>query len=245
MEWRDEGIVLGVRRHGESAAIVTLMTRENGRCSGLVRGGQSRRQRGVLQPGNRVAGVWRARLADHLGSLALEPVESHAARLMIDPGRLAALTSACALIDTGLPEREPHPHVFEDLAALMTALQASGWAAVYARWEVGLLADLGFGLDLSQCAATGATDDLVFVSPRTGRAVSAEAGRPYHDRLLPLPAFLREEGSVAASGRVPDGETARALTLTGHFLARHVFELHGKALPDARQRLVDRLMARA
>lgn len=244
MEWRDEAIVLSVRRHGETSAIVTVMTRENGRHAGLVRGGQSRKRTGVLQPGNRVAGSWRARLESHLGTLTLEPVTGHAARLMTDPGRLAAMSAACALVDAGLPEREPQPQVFEDLAALMTALEDPGWAAVYARWEIGLLGHLGYGLDLSHCAATGTTDDLAYVSPRTGRAVSAAAGAPYDDRLLPLPGFLSVPGAAgrgADRAAVPAGEVARALEMSGHFLARHVFAPHDRPLPDARLRLAERL----
>jgi DNA repair protein RecO (recombination protein O) len=234
MEWRDEAIILTVRRHGENGAILSLMTERHGRHAGLVRGGQSRRLKGVLQPGNRIAAGWRARLEDHLGTLTVEPVASHAAALMMDPGRLAALSSALALVEAGLPEREAHPHVFESLAALMVALEGEGWAETYVRWEVGLLADLGFGLDLSACAATGVTEDLTYVSPKTGRAVSSEAAAPYRDRLLPLPSFLKQRRGAAA----PE-DLAQALQLTGHFLAGQVFDLHGKPLPDARTRLAE------
>ncbi|MBP5855989.1 DNA repair protein RecO [Marivibrio halodurans] len=232
MEWRDDGIILSVRRHGENGAVVSLLTRARGRHAGLVRGGQSRRMKGMLQPGNRVEATWRARLEEHLGAMSLEPVASHAAALMMDSGRLAALSSALSLIDTGLPEREPHPEIFDDLAALLVALEAESWAETYARWEVGLLAELGFGLDLSACAATGVTEDLTYVSPRTGRAVSTEAARPYRERLLPLPAFL-----LSPRARAGAEALGQSLRLTGYFLARHVLDLHGKPLPDARARL--------
>lgn len=232
MEWRDEGIILSVRRHGENGAVVSLLTRAHGRHAGLVRGGQSRRMKGMLQPGNRVEGTWRARLEEHLGALTLEPVTSHAAALMMDPGRLAALSSALALVEAGLPEREAHGEIFENLAALLVALEDDGWPETYIRWEIGLLADLGFGLDLSACAATGVTEDLTFVSPKTGRAVSTEAAAPYADRLLPLPAFL-----LGPPGPAVAADRAQALRLTGHFLARHVLEPNGRTLPDARARL--------
>src|SRR3546814_314852 len=196
MDWRDEGIVLSMRRHGEAAAIVTLLTREHGRHAGLVRGGASRRRRGELQVGNLVTATWRARLEEHLGSLSVELAESWTARLLDRPGRLAALSAATALVDAGLPEREPHPVLFESLKELLLALDRDGWAAAYVRWEVALLAELGFGLDLSCCAATGRNDELAYVSPKTGRAVSLSAGEPYRDKLLPLPAFLTDRKST-------------------------------------------------
>jgi DNA repair protein RecO (recombination protein O) len=243
MEWRDEAIILSVRRHGENAAVLSVLTQAHGRCGGLVRGGQSRRLKGVLQPGNRIAAQWRARLEEHLGTMTVEPVASHAAALMLDAGRLAALSSALAVVEAGLPEREAHPEVFEDLAALLVALEGESWAETYVRWEVGVLADLGFGLDLSACAATGVTEDLVYVSPRTGRAVSREAGRPYRERLLPLPAFLAAPPGDRPRARA--GELEDALALTGHFLARHIFDLHGRPPPDARARLMERFRREA
>jgi DNA repair protein RecO (recombination protein O) len=240
MEWRDDGIILGVRRHGENAALVTLMTHAHGRHAGLVRGGQSRRMKGMLQPGNRVAATWRARLEDHLGALTLEPVASHAAALMMDAGRLSALSSALSLIDAGLPEREAQGDIFNNLAALMVALEGEAWGSTYARWEVGLLGDLGFGLDLTACAATGVTEGLTHVSPKTGRAVSGEAAGPYKERLFPLPAFLMQTRGEAEGE--PDADAlVQALQLTGHFLGRHVLEPMGRTLPDARARMVARL----
>ena len=215
MDWRDSGYVLSARRHGESALIAELLTAEHGRHAGLVRGGQSPRRRALLQPGNLVAAVWRGRLAEHLGTLECELLEPHAARLMDDPERLAALGAAVALLVAALPEREPHPDLYASFAALLAAL--------------------GFGLDLASCAATGTNRDLAYVSPRSGRAVSREAGRPYHDKLLPLPAFLWRDEPAAA------GDIAAGLELTGYFLHHHVLAPHGGRLPDARERLAERM----
>lgn len=234
IEWRDEAILLSARKHGENALILSLMTRERGRHGGLVRGGQSRKMKGVLQPGNRIAVDWRARLEDHLGSLTVEPVHGYAGLLLADSGKLSAMTAALALVEATLPEREPHPDLFDSLDALMIALEGATWAETYVRWEVGLLAELGFGLDLSKCAATGVVDGLCYVSPKTGRAVSAEAGAPYKDRLLPLPSFLTGRGNAGPNA------LAEALEMTGYFLNRHVFDHLGKPLPDARMRLLDR-----
>ena len=184
MEWRDTGFVLAARRHGESAVIVELLTREHGLHAGLVRGGQSPKLRAVLQPGNEVAALWRGRLAEHLGTILCEMVRPHAARVLDDPDRLAALIAAVALVSAALPEREPHPDVFASFAALLEALDSTtDWPARYISWERDLLAELGFGLDLDRCAVTGITTDLAYVSPRTGRAVSRAAGLPYRDRL--------------------------------------------------------------
>ncbi len=234
MEWSDDGFVISTRKHGESAAIVTLLTREHGRHAGLVRGGAGRRQRGTLQIGNLVRATWRARLAEHLGNLTCELTGAHAAGLMDMKMPLVALGAAAGLLEMSLPERAPHPEVFEQFAGLIEALPEPGWEARYVRWEVDLLADLGFGLDLSECAATGANDGLAYVSPRTGRAVSAVAGEPYRDRLLTLPAFLLDHEFAADASQLLDG-----LTLTGHFLATHVFAPDGRKLPAARMRLVD------
>ncbi len=239
MEWRDTAIVLGVRRHGESSVVATLLTHRHGRHAGLVRGGASRRYRGVLQPGNELAVRWRARLEEHLGTFAVELVEGHAARVMHDPGRLAALASACTLVEAGLAEREPHADVFEGMRGLLAALSDTDWARAYVDWEVQLLGQLGFGLDLSVCAATGRNDALAYVSPKSGRAVSLSAGAPYRDRLLPLPPFLVAEASPSPQDLV-DG-----LRLTGYFLERYILRPHGRTLPDARARLAARLAVAA
>jgi DNA repair protein RecO (recombination protein O) len=235
MEWRDDGIVLAARRQGEGGLVVSLLTRAHGRHAGWVPGGGSTKARGVYQPGNRVTARWRARLEEHLGTYGCEPAASTAAGLMDDPARLAALASACALIEAALPERAPHPALYEATVALLDALPRPGWGRAYVLWELTLLAELGFGLDLGACAATGAKEGLAYVSPRTGRAVSRSAGRPWHDRLLPLPGFLvtTDDGN--------ETEVLAGLRLTGHFLARHVFGERERGLPAARQRLADRL----
>ena len=234
MQWSDVAIVLSAVKHGEGAVIVNLLTREHGRHAGLVRGGAGRRARGVLQPGNQVTATWRARLSEHLGTLVCELDKARAAALMDDASRLAGMRSVCALAEACLPERAPHREVFESTVALLDAIAASpGWRVGYVRWELNLLADLGFGLDLSACAATGATEDLTYVSPRTGRAVSSEAARPYRDRLLELPRFLVD---AAATEDAADAEAG--LPLTGFFLERSALAPHNAKLPRARARLV-------
>jgi DNA repair protein RecO (recombination protein O) len=236
MQWQDTGFVLASRRHGESALIIELLTQEHGRHAGLVRGGQSPRWRAMLQPGNEVAAVWRGRLDEHLGTMGCELLRAHAARILDDPGRLAGLTSAAALVAAGLPEREPQPEVFASFARLIGALDSAiDWPAHYVRWEQDLLGALGFGLDLTCCAVSGATADLAYVSPRTGRAVSRSAGLPYSAKLLRLPEFLWRDVPV------DEGQLAFGLTLTGYFLAHHVFAPQGRALPAARLRLAERM----
>lgn len=238
MEWRDEGIVLASRRFGENAAVVTLLTCEHGRHAGLVRGAAGRRGRALYQTGNRVEARWRARLGEQLGSFSCELLEAHGARMIDDPLRLAALTSAAALAEAGLPEREPHRSIYDRLLALLQSLGREDrnlpWPEDYVRWELTLLADLGFGLDLLRCAATGVTDELTHVSPRTGRAVSRAAAAPYLDQLLPLPAFL--------GGSEPEqpGDVLRGLALTGRFLEQNIFP-PPKGMPSARGRLIDLL----
>jgi DNA repair protein RecO (recombination protein O) len=246
IEWSDDGIVLSARRHGENAAIVSLLTRAHGRHAGIVLGGAGRRARGVYEPGNRVAATWRARLSEHLGHYACELAESRAAALLDDALRLAALSSATALLDAALPEREPHARLYDSLDALVAHLcePATTWPALYVRFELDLLTDLGFGLDLTRCAATGRSDDLAYVSPKTGRAVSTAAAEPYRDRLLSLPTFLRN--GATSSGLVPSADILAGLSLTGFFLEQHVFAHQptpvGRGpLPVPRERLLARL----
>jgi DNA repair protein RecO (recombination protein O) len=236
MDWSDRGIVLSAKKHGETSLIVQLLTEQHGRHAGLVRGGNSSRARALYQPGNLLAAHWRARLAEHLGNYSCEMIESGAVRVLENAGRLGALAAACALAEAALPEREPHADVFANLSALLAAIaEPPGWEAAYVRFELALLASLGFGLDLARCAATGANDNLAFVSPKTGRAVSLSAGEPWRDKLLPLPAFLIADAAPAL------GEVGQGLLLTGYFLERHVFAPHGKKLPAARARLAARL----
>ena len=233
MEWSDHGLVLSVRPHGETSAIASLLTRTQGRHAGLVRGGAGRQLRPVLQPGNLLAVTWRARLADQLGNFTCEPDRLFGSAVIDDPVRLLALSSAVALADLALPEREAHPAVFDGLKIVLECLDGEHWPSVLVKWEVGVLGDLGFGLDLERCAATGRNDDLAYVSPRTGRAVGLAAGEAYRDRLLRLPRFLIEPGTSGDAGEVYDG-----LVLTGYFLERHVLAPLHKGLPPARQRLL-------
>ena len=235
MDWRDIGFVLAAKRHGESGLIVELLTAEHGRHAGLVRGGQSPRRRALLQPGNRVVAGWRGRLPEHLGMLECELIDAHAARFLDDPDRLAALSSASALLLAALPEREPHGDIFASFAALLDAFDSSGWRQAYVLWECGLLGALGFGLDLTCCAVTGTTDELSHVSPRTGRAVSRAAAAPYRDKLLPLPPFLWSEEAASPA------DIAAGLALTEHFLVHHLLAPQGRGLPEARLRFAERV----
>ena len=233
MEWRDEGVLLSARPHGESAVIAEVFTAAHGRHAGVVRGGASRRQAAHLQAGTQVAVTWRARLDDQLGSLTLEPLRARAG-VLADAGRLAALTSACALLRLALPERDPHGSLWRATVDLFDALEVGvgPWAGYYIRWELGLLDDMGFGLDLGRCAVTGTTDGLAYVSPRTGRAVSRAGAGDWADRLLPLPDALRggEAGMV------------QGLAVTGHFLTRALSRpTEGPGLPEARVRLAAHL----
>lgn len=237
MEIQDEAVVLAARAHGDTGAIVDLLTRGHGRRLAYVAGGASRRMKPFLQPGGRVEVELRARTADQLGSARLEPLGEGPAALFDDPLALAGLAAAAAVAQGALPEREAHPGAFFAFEALMAALALGDvWPAVYVRFETGLLEELGFGLDLTRCAVSGSADDLVWVSPRTGRAVSAQAGAPYADKLLALPPFLLGAQAGLGPGDVRDG-----LALTGHFLARCVFDPLNRPLPEARGRMIARL----
>jgi DNA repair protein RecO (recombination protein O) len=239
MEWAAPAIVLDTRSFGEGAAVVSLLTEEYGRHAGLAKGGASRGQRAIWQPGNLVEARWVARLADQLGALTGELVHPAAALAMDDPLALALLSAACAVAEGALPDREPHPRAFQGLVSIIGRLGQGAQAVLpdYIRWEADLLAELGYGLDLTRCAGTGTTEDLVWVSPKSGRAVSAAAGAPYADRLLPLPAFLLGQG--------PSGPEAwlAGLRLTGHFLGKNAYGHHHRPLPAARGLLQDRVAA--
>jgi DNA repair protein RecO (recombination protein O) len=243
MEWTDTGIVLGTRRHGEANAILELMTREHGRHLGLVRGGAGTRLRPVLQPGNSLVATWRARLDEHLGYFTVEGLELRAASFLGAAHAVYGVNHLAALCRL-LPERDPHDQVFAALDAALGRLDEAAEAAVLAaRFELQLLAELGFGLDLSACAVTGELFDLVYVSPKSGRAVSRAAGEPWRDRLLVLPAFLGEDDAAPPSA----DDLAAGFALTGFFLERHLYAPHGAALPDARAAFiaaVTRAMAR-
>ncbi|MFE3836663.1 DNA repair protein RecO [Pseudogemmobacter sonorensis] len=254
-EWRDEGVILTVRPHGESAAIVDLFTLGHGRHAGVVRGGTGRRLAPVLQPGAQLRVAWRARLETHIGTYAVDPVKSRA-HLLDDRLGLAGLGAICALLHVALPERAPHPALWSATQDLLDRLGAPGWTEVYLRWEMQLLAELGYGLDLSACAATGAREGLAFVSPKTGRAVSRAGAGDWADRLLPLPEGMAAPGFVEgnfadsdfAGGRdgtrISPAGILQGLAITGHFLNRELAEgAWRRPLPEARGRLLD-LLAR-
>lgn len=232
MEWRDEALILSARPLGENAKIVELLTAREGRASGLVRGARSKSMRALVQPGNRVDATWRGRLHDQLGTLSLEMVEARAGLVMETAWGAFGLAALAALMNF-LPERDPHPRLYAAANALIAAFAipaAAGEAGV--RFELIVLDEFGFGLDLSRCAATGATDDLAYVSPRTGRAVGRVPGAPYADRLLPLPAFLVSEAPADATS------VAAGFRMTGHFLAAQVAGLAGRRMPEPRERFV-------
>jgi DNA repair protein RecO (recombination protein O) len=237
MEFEDDAYVLSARAFGESGAIVELLTAGHGKYAAHVAGGASRRIKPFLQAGARVILTYRSRVSDQLGSATLEPVGEGPSALFDDPLALAGLSAAAAVTAGALPEREPHPGAFLAFEALSQALMHPDiWPAVFVRFEAGLLQDLGFGLDLSKCAATGSLDDLIYVSPRTGRAVSREAGEPYKDRLLVLPPFL-----LSSQARLAAGDVRAGLELTGHFLESFIFGPLNRPLPPARIWLMDRL----
>lgn len=238
MEWSDDGIVLGLRAFGENGAILEALTREHGRHLGLVRGAMSKRTKGALEPGNAVKLQWRGRLDQQLGGYTVELSLARAAAFFDDALKLGGLQSACGICAALLPERELHVRVYEALDQLLSTIGVQDspfWVEDYVRFELVLLEDLGFGLDLSQCAATGSTRDLRFVSPKTGRAVTAGAAEPYRDRLLKLPGFLSPEDGPAPVNDLVDG-----LVLTGFFLER-VAQEHAVVLPQARARFQERL----
>jgi DNA repair protein RecO (recombination protein O) len=237
MEFEDDAFVLSARAYGETGAIVEVLTRRHGKYAAHVAGGGSRKLKAVLQPGAQALVRFRARVADQLGAAGLEPLGEGPSALFDDALALAGLQAAAAVAAGALPEREPHPGAFLAFEALTRALADPDiWPAVFVRFEAGLLQDLGFGLDLSRCAATGAADDLIYVSPRTGRAVSRAAGEPYKDRLLTLPPFL-----LGAQAGLAAGDVGAGLALTGHFLEAFVFNPMNRPLPPARVWLLERL----
>ena len=237
MEFAEEAFVLSARAHGDTGAVVDLLTETHGRRAAYVAGGASRKMRPFLQPGARVTAELRARTSDHLGSAKLEPIGEGPSALFDDPLALTGLAAAAAVAQGALPEREAHPGAFLAFEALMGAFAIPDiWPAIFVRFEAGLLEDLGFGLDLSRCAVTGTMDDLIWVSPRTGRAVSREAGAPYADKLLALPPFM-----LGAQAGLGEGDVRAGLDLTGHFLEQFVFHPQNKPLPPARVWMLDKL----
>ena len=237
MDFIDDAFVLSARAHGDTGVVAELLTGQHGRRAAYVAGGASRKMKSFLQPGARVVADYRARTPDHLGSARLEPVGEGPSALFDDPLALTGLAAAASVAQGALPEREPHAGAFLAFEALMTAFALPEvWPAIFVRFEAGLLEDLGFGLDLSRCAVTGGMDDLVWVSPRTGRAVSRAAGEPYADKLLNLPPFM-----LGAQAGLGEGDVGVGLDLTGHFLEQFVFHPQNRPIPPARVWMVDKL----
>ncbi|WP_375413162.1 DNA repair protein RecO [uncultured Bradyrhizobium sp.] len=237
MEWTDDGIVLGARRHGESSAIVELLTRGHGRHLGLVRGGSGSRMRPLLQPGNSVRAVWRARLDEHLGTYVIEATRLRAATVLASSHAVYGVTHLASLARL-LPERDPHEDIYDMLERTLNDFDDIGEAAVHlVKFELAMLAELGFGLDLENCAASGVTTELIYVSPKSGGAVSRQAGEPWRDKLLRLPPFLRE--SDDGRNGWSDQDLMDGFHLTGLFLMRHVLEPRGQAHSDAREGFIN------
>ena len=237
LEWEDNGIILSVRSHGETGGIASILTHDNGRAMGYVYGATSTKTRGILEPGNLVSVHWKAKSHNQLGTFKLELEKSHAAEIMENPIKLTAIQSACALADKTLPEREKHTSVYEGTKALMAAFGTDIWAPTYIYWELGLLREIGFALNLSKCVVTGAGENLVYVSPKSGCAVSSAAGELYKEKLLSLPPFLRGEKGFE------EGDILNGLKLTGHFLLHRVFSQSNSNLPEPRLRLEEKFRA--
>ena len=239
MEWTDEGIVLGVRRHGESSAIVELLTRDHGRHLGMVRGGAGSRMRPMLQPGNSVRATWRARIDEQLGYFLMEATKMRAATVLGSGHAVYGVTHLASLARL-LPERDPHEDIYEMLERILNDFDDVSEAAIHVvRFELAMLTELGFGLDLENCAATGATTDLIYVSPKSGGAVSRSAGEPWRDRLMRLPPFLREDGAGDGRNSWSDQDLRDGFDLTGRFLLRNVLEPRGQGHSDARDGFIN------
>ncbi|HPF45741.1 MAG: DNA repair protein RecO [Alphaproteobacteria bacterium] len=239
MEWRDQGVILNSRKYGEYDAIIDVLTRERGRHTGIVKGGFGRRHRGSIQLGNEVTVTWRGRLETHLGTYSVELAKARAATFLYNPAKLAALNSCCSLLSITIAENEAHETLLDGLLAFLDALEVADnelaeWAPLLIRWEIGLLTELGFGLNLDSCAASGRTDELIYVSPKSGRAVSREAGAPYHDKMLMLPPFLKGN-----SENITITDLNHGLALTEFFMERHMLGPHSKKIPQARRMLRD------
>lgn len=243
MEWTDEGIVLNLHKHGEHDALLDCMTIEHGKHRGFVKAGLSKRQKPLLQPGNRLKLTWRARLEDNLGTYRIDPIHSPLGGLLSNRAALAALSASLAVFATTLPERDRHPDLYNGLKAYIDLLEYSEgddviFAAGLVKLEMGILAALGYGINLSECAATGTRKDLCYVSPKSAQAVSRAAGMPYQAKMLPLPDFLLEN----SHGAITHKDVYDGLTLTGYFLDRYIWAVYGKAQPAARERLVSGLL---
>jgi DNA repair protein RecO (recombination protein O) len=237
--FEDDGFVLSAKPYAETGAIVHILTRENGHIKAHVAGGASRRLKPYLQPASHVSVSYRARTSEQLGSVTLEPLGEGAAFVFDDPAALLGVQTACVMTQAVLPEREAFQGVYHGFEALMSAFRLKAvWPYIYVRFETGLLEALGFGLDLSICAVTQSADDLIYVSPRSGRAVSRTAGLPYHDKLLQLPQFL-----LASQAPLLPDDLRAGFDLTGFFFEKHIFHAQNQPLPDIRARLIEKLRA--
>jgi DNA repair protein RecO (recombination protein O) len=234
-QWQDQGIVLAVRPHGEGGAILTLLTEMHGKHAGYVHGAKTSKMRGILEPGNIVSVNWSARVVDNLGVYKVEQVSQSSALLMNEPIKLSALLSLCGLCERALPEREVCEGLFYGFKALIEALDSELWGVSYIMWEIAFLKELGFGLDFSKCVAGGDSEKLLYMSPKSGRAVSEEKGELYKDKLLGLPDFLKPNGS-----NTNDIEIYKGILLTGYFLENWVFAHHSKGVPEERLRFASR-----
>lgn len=249
MQWNDIAILISVRKHGETSAIIRVLSHEHGVHAGVVKGINSKANRGIFQPGNLLNVTWKARLSEHIGMFKAELQEASTAYIMQDATRLAALSSACSMVELSLPERHPYHRLYEIFIEFINSLKHDeNWHKSYVKLELDLLAESGFGLDLSSCVATGKTDDLIYVSPKSGRAVSSDAGEPYKDKLLPLPDFLLPDNepslkSPLVSNYIKMQETLAGLRLSGYFLEHWLLEPHNRKMPAARQRFIDFMKA--
>lgn len=236
MHWTDQAIVLSAKKYGESSAIVTLLTAEHGIFKGLVRGISGKKQRGIYQTGNLIEAIWRGRLSEHLGNFTAELESANAAMLLSSSSKLSALLSISSILESVLPEREPHMDVFEHLVDFIEHLtEDKNWPLYYVAMEFKLLNLLGFGIDVSSCAATGAVEDLIYISPKSGRAVSRTAGDPYRDRLFAMPKFLTN----GYNSDIKMHEIINAMNICSYFLEKYRFKPHNASLPDARLRFAE------
>ncbi|MCI5049976.1 MAG: DNA repair protein RecO [Rickettsiales bacterium] len=233
MQWNDTALILSISKFSEHDAVVRVLSREHGLYSGIAKRGLGKSKRGIYQPGNLVHAEWKARLEQHMGSFDCELAKPFAALLMKHPHKLAGLNAACSMIPLAMEERDPHAQLYDAFMHVISQMIGGDeWISDYIRFEMTLLREAGYGLDLSRCVATGAQEDLVYVSPKSGCAVSEAAGRPYHERMLKLPRFLREEVKPV------EDEIHEAFRLTSHFLSSWLLEPLGKRMPQARERLL-------
>lgn len=241
MEWTDRAIVISSSKHGEGSLIVRLLTENHGLHAGLVRG--VKKSSAICQPGNFINVTWKARLEEHLGNFSVELHRPVFAEVFDEPLKLSAVNSSCSLVKATLPEREPNEKIFDIVSEFLAGIgNNQSWIQDYIHLELELLGKLGYGLDLSECAATGEKNFLFYVSPKSGRAVSQAGGLPYKEKLLKLPSFLRPVSDTSYAKLAKDiMEIVDGMKLTRYFLEKYVFNSHNNKLPVARERFVQRL----